>query len=104
MGALCDIILKPKKEYKWKIRILNSKYYNISVGVAPINFDLHSSYSSCGWYYYLSDSSFRSGPPHNYDFKKTNLKKVKKEITIIMNMSTGQLKFISDNKNDEEAL
>ena len=104
MGTLCNIILKEKKEYKWKIKILNTAYYNISVGVAPISFDIGSSYSSCGWYYYLRDSAFRSGPPHNYEFKKTNLNKVKKEIIIIMNINTRQLKFISDDGSDDKVL
>ena len=70
------------------------------VGVAPNNFDIHSSlFSNCGWYLYCYDSSLYSGTPFNYNGSNTNLSKVKNEITMIMNMKKRTLKFIINNED-----
>ena len=56
-------------------------------------------------FYYLyfgsdySNPVLVSAPPHNYIEKKTNLKKVKDEIIIIMNMNKKALRFIIDNED-----
>ena len=73
-------------------------------GVAPIDFDINSSsYDICGWYlfcyYNYSNSRLFSGPPYNYSYKETNLKQVKDEIIIIMNMNKRTLKFIINNED-----
>ena len=48
-GTICEYKLENSKEYKWKIKILKSKYKDIMVGVAPIDFDINSSsYDTCG--------------------------------------------------------
>ena len=52
-GTICEDSLDEIKEYKWKIKILNSKYKNIMVGVASSDFDINSSlYNTHGWYLY----------------------------------------------------
>ena len=104
MGTICEKELEKSKEHKWKIKILNSKSKVMMVGVAPIDFDINSSsYDTCGWYLYCyydySNSRLFSGPPYNYSNKETNLKKVKDEIIIIMNMNKRTLKFIIDNED-----
>ena len=50
MGTICEKELdKSKEEHKWKIRILHSSGKSIMVGVAPIDFDIHTStYNTCG--------------------------------------------------------
>ena len=91
MGTICEKELdKSIEEHKWKIKILKTtqnKY--IMVGVAPIDFDIHSSrYNTCGWYFHCYDNqrSLYSGPPFNYSNKGTNLSKVDNEIILEMNM------------------
>ena len=103
-ATICENELKKGEEHKWKIKILiaNSKK-NIMVGIAPIDFDIHSSLYTCGWYLYChtnySNPVLYSGPPHNYSAKNTNLKKVNNEIIIIINMNKRTLKFIIDNED-----
>jgi len=100
MGIISDISLDISKENKWKIKILKTKNKEIMVGVAPIDFDFNlSEYDSCGWYFYCSNSTLYSGPPHNYYGEQTNLNKVKDEIVIVMDMKKRILKFII---NDED--
>ena len=104
IGIICEEELKKDKKYRWKIRILNS-YNNLryfKVGVSPIDFDINSSSYNYGWYINCYDSTLDSGPPHNYKNKKTNLNIVKKEITIIMDMNNGSLKFIIDNEDKSD--
>ena len=54
MGTICENELdKSIEEHKWKIKI---KSNIIMVGVAPIDFDINSSYySTCGYYFYCYD-------------------------------------------------
>ena len=104
MGSICESQLEKDNEYTWKIKILKStKCCNVFVGVSTIDFDFYSSSwetnKNCGWYFYCHDSTLCSGPPHNYNMKKTNLKKVKDEIIVIMNMKKRTLKFIIDNED-----
>ena len=47
----------------------------------------------------LYDLTLYSGPPHNYSCKGTNLNKVNDEITVIINMNKGTLKFIINNED-----
>ena len=72
--------------------------------MAPLDFDINSSsYSNCGWYLYCytgySNPTLYSEPPHYYSSTLTNLKKVKDEIIVIMNMNKRTLKFIIDNED-----
>ena len=103
MGTICEYELdKSIEEHKWKIKILKTKYKSIMVGVAPIDFDIHSSsYNTCGWYFYCHNSYpyLYSGPPFNYDCQKTNLSKVNDEIVLVMNMKKRTLKFIINNED-----
>ena len=103
MGAICENELEKYNIYKWKIKILKSSYMNIMIGVAPNDFDVHSSmYTNCGWYFYCYNSKLRSGPPYNYN-KETNLNKVTNEIIVIMDMIKKTLKFIIDNEDKGES-
>ena len=53
METICENILEKSNEYKWEIKIIKTtKYKNIMVGVAPIDFDINSSYYNYGYYYY----------------------------------------------------
>ena len=101
MGTLCEFELdKQIEEHKWKIKILQTKYKYIMVGVAPIDFDINSSdYSTCGWYFYCYNSALYSGPPFNYGGSGTNLSKVNDEIIVVMNMKKRTLKFIINNED-----
>ena len=58
MGTICEYELdKSIEEHKWKIKILKTKSKEIMIGVAPIDFDIHSSsYNTCGWYFYCHNS------------------------------------------------
>ena len=84
--ALPDYTIK--KEY-------NPFYYSddlFSINVNPFN-------NNFGWYFNLFDSTLYSNQPHNYRGKKTNIKKIKDEIKIILNMEKRSLKFIIDNED-----
>ena len=73
------------------------------VGVAPIDFDINSSnHHNCGWYLNCYNSTLYSGPPHNYNGKRTNLRKVNDEIVVVMNMENKTLKFILYNQDKGE--
>ena len=100
MGTICDCQLDKGKIHKWKIKIINSKGNYIDVGVAPIDFDINSATeNNSGWYFACDNSKLYSGQPHNYSGLSTNLKKVKDEITIVMDMNKGSMKFIIDNED-----
>ena len=92
------------EQYSWKINILETYNKTFMVGVAPIDFDINSSsYTKCGWYFYAYCSVLYSGSPHNYKNRKTNFKKVEKEIKIVLNMKMRTLKFIVDGEDKEES-
>ena len=103
IGIVCENELKSDIEYKWKIKILNSKNNRINVGVTTIDFDfnLEDPYKY-GWYFYCRDSTFYSGPPNNYNGKKTKLKKPKNEIDISLNIQKRILKFKIDKEDEED--
>ena len=108
MGNICENELdKSKEEHIWKIKILKTLYYDIMVGVATIDFDINTaSYETnknYGWYYHCYNGGLYSGPPHNYQYKGTNLKSKNNEIRIIMNMKKRTLKFIIDNEDKGES-
>ena len=69
------------------------------VGIAPIDFDINSSYYTCGWYFYCYNSTLYSGPPFNYVGNNTNLNKVNNEVIVVMNMKKRALKFIINNED-----
>ena len=96
--------LEKEIENKWKVKILNSKSNHIMVGVTTIDCDLKTlSFNKCGWYISCFTSNLYSGPPHNYYGKDTNLNLVDDEITIIMNMNKGNLKFIINGEDKGES-
>ena len=101
MGTICENELdKSIEEHKWKIKILKTASKHIMVGVAPNNFDIHSSgFENCGWYFYCYNSTLYSGPPFNYGNSNTNLSKVNDEIIVVMNMKKRTLKFIINNED-----
>ena len=103
MGTICRNIFIKSIEYEWKIKILKTSDYNIMVGVAPYDFDVNSSDYKYGWYLNCSKLTLNSGPPHNYCNEKSNLKKIKDEILIIMNVNKKSLKFIIDNEDKGES-
>ena len=102
-GTICEIELdKSIEEHKWKIKILKTHQKAIMVGVAPNNFDIHSSlFNNCGWYFYCYNSTLYSGPPFYYNNSNTNLSQVNvnDEIIIVMNMNKRTLKFILNNED-----
>ena len=101
MGTICENELdKSIDEHKWKIKILKTYDKSIMVGVAPIDFDIHSSlYYNCGWYYYCYNSNLYSGQPFNYSAKSSGLSKVNDELVVVMNMKKRTLKFIINNED-----
>ena len=102
-GTICiNELDKSIEEHIWKIKILKTSSKCIMVGVAPIDFDIHSSsFDTCGWYFYCYDNchSLYSGPPFNYSNKGTNLSNVNDEIVLVMNMKKRSLKFIINNED-----
>ena len=100
MGTICENIFRENEVYKWKIKVLKTYDYNIMIGVAPVDFNINSTiYYNYGWYYYLYNSKFSSGPPYNYN-KVTNLPNKKNEIEVIMDMNQKTLKFVIGDKAD----
>ena len=102
-GTICENELDKTKNHKWKIKILKAQYNQIMVGVAPIDFNIYSSnHHTCGWFLNCYNSTLYSGPPHNYNGKRTNIGKLEKEIIVEMNMKKRSLKFIVDNEDKGE--
>ena len=100
MGTICENELdKSLEEHKWKIKLLKVTNKYLMVGVAPIDFDINKSNSTCGWYLYCNNSCLYSGPPFNYGGNNTNLSKVNDEIIVVMNMKKRTLKFIINNED-----
>ena len=99
--ARCENILEKGKEYKWKIKILKTKSGTINIGVAQIDslIDLDEPYKY-GWFLFCKTLTFYSGKPHDFFKKETHLKILKDEITVIMNMNNGSLKFIIGEQQD----
>ncbi len=95
---ICEKELKKNKIYKWKIKILKSKQYQINVGITTIDFMEKSQGYTNGWYLFCNDFKLCSGPPHNFLGKISNLKK-NDEIIIVMDMYKGALKFITNNED-----
>ena len=101
MGTICENELdKSIEEHKWKIKLLKTVGKSVSVGVASLDFDIHSSIDeTCGWYFYCPDSTLYSGPPYNYRGLKTNLSKINDEVIVVMNMKKRTIKFIINNED-----
>ena len=101
IGTISEYKLQNNIEYKWKVKILKTKKYDLMVGVAPIDFNINSSmYNTCGWYFHCLNSKLWSGPPHKYSGVESNIKQMKNsEIIIVMNMKNGTLKFIVNNQD-----
>ena len=101
---ICEYELEKGVENKWKIKILKSKSNHIMVGVTTVDCNLDGKlYNKCGWFISCFTSKLYSGPPHNYNGIETDLSLLKDEITIIMNMNNGTLKFIINNSDKGES-
>ena len=105
-GTICKNELdKSIEEHIWKVKILKTTNYysNIFIGIATSDFDINSSSygleNNKGWYYYCWDGTLFSGPPHNYQRKNINLQYKKNEVTVLMNIKKGTLKFILDKED-----
>ena len=95
MGTICQNELDKSKDiHKWKIKILKTNCKAIMVGVATNDFDINSSYYNCGFFFNFFNLGLYSGPPYNYEGKKTNLREAGNEIVVIFNMKKKTLKFI----------
>ena len=93
--------LQPLQIHKWKIKILNSKSKLIMVGITKNEQNSNINLNNInGWYLYCYNSTLYSGQPHNYKNKETCLDYIKYFITVIFDMKKGNLKFISDNKEE----
>ena len=102
--AICEKELEKDRIHKWKIKIIKSKDKLINVGVAPIDIDISSpSPYNYGWFLFCKQSSLYSGKPHNYSNKKMNLKEIKDEIMLVMDMNKQTLKFIIDGEDKGES-
>ena len=67
------------------------------IGIAPSNFNLNEpKYEDFGWHFYCKTATLFSGPPHKFYNKISDLNIPKDEITIIVNMDNGSLKYIID--------
>jgi len=99
MGTICENVLNDKKEYKWKIKILNTKNRYIMIGVAPIDFDIYKDDFHNGWYLSCYNSTLCSGPPYNYSDFQCKLGPVNNEVIVIMNTLEKTLKFLVDDKD-----
>ena len=102
ISVLTENIFQKYRVYKWKIKILRTKNYEINVGIAPIDikFDSLRPFQK-GWFYYCCDSNLYSGPPHNFAPEKTHINSKSNEIVAIMDMPKRTLKYIIDNKEIE---
>ena len=104
LGIICENPLDHTIEKNiWKIKILKTYEYEIMVGIASSDFDINRASfdktNNFGWYYSCYSGDLFSGPPHNYQNKKTNLTRNKSEVLVIMNMKKGSLKFIMDGED-----
>ena len=104
MGTICEYPLDPLiEEHIWKIKILKTSHYYIMIGIATSDFDFNrASYNTnnnFGWYYWCYNGGLFSGPPHNYQDKRINLKSKKNEVIVVMNMKKRSLKFIIDGED-----
>ena len=101
-GIICVDELEKGKINKWKIKILNTKDYDIRIGIVSKDFDNNDpipNKKKSGWYYSCSSGYLYSGPPENIEKKQTDLKVKKDEIIVIMDMNKGTLKFIIDDED-----
>jgi hypothetical protein len=102
--AICENELEKNRIYKWKVKIIKTRSKKINVGVAPIDIDFNTpSPYQHGWYLYCCNSTLYSGKPQNYLCQKTNLKIVKDEIILVMDMNKQTLKFIIDGEDKGES-
>ena len=103
MGTICENELdKSIEEHKWKIKFIKTRSKYINIGVATIDFDIHTSiYDTCGWYLYCKASppTLYSGPPFKYDGVKTNLGDIKDEVVVVTNLKKRTIKFIINNED-----
>ena len=91
-GAICEKELDKNKRYTWIIRILNSKSYNIMIGIAPLDIDVNSSdLIKSGWYYNYSDSTIYSGPSFNYNSEYSEFQGQTEEMKIFLDFDEKNL-------------
>ena len=106
-GTTCLYEFKKSVEYKWKIKILESKSKQIMLGVVPNDFNIKNidpsdfTINMNGWFFYCYDLRLYSGPPHNYKNKSTSIKELTDEIIIVMNMDRRTLQFMTNDKDKE---
>ena len=104
IAILGEYELAPYLEHRFKIKIIKNKANHIRVGIIPKDYDINASdVYTCGWCFYIYFCSLYSGPPHNYNKKKTDFRMATNEIIIVMNMMNGKLKFIIDNEDKGES-
>ncbi len=77
---------------------MKTNNYDIKIGITTIDYMEKSQNYQNGWYLFLNNNLFCSGPPHNFCGKKTNLKS-NKEIIIIMDINKRTLTFKNENKD-----
>lgn len=69
------------------------------IWVAPFDFDSSKHHYNYGWYFFTSNATLYSGPPHNYSGKATQFKaysefmKISNEIKIIVDTKNGNFIF-----------
>ncbi len=114
-GDNCTIVgnahLPLNKVTSWSVKILKSKSNDgngILVGVAPSYIDQNDkdNANSCGWYLDCFESSLRSGPPQNYDYKEYGPRKkfgrylrTGDSVGIVLDTLKGELSFVLNGVN-----
>ena len=100
-GAICEKELYKNQRHNWNIRIVNTKNYNIMIGIAPIDFNINSSnLIKCGWYYNCADSTLNSGPPYNYSGEYSDYQRYEEEIKVFFDYNERTFGFISNYYNE----
>ena len=76
------------------------------ISISQINNNKNNDNNNYGYYLYLRNSNFYSDFPFKYRNKKTNIKKIENEVTIVMDVKKRELKYIINNedKNNNDPL
>ena len=94
----------------WNIKILKSLSYFggpcVGVALSDLNMPTYFDIMRTGWYFNCSDSTLRSGPPHNYNRKEYGPRKERGQyvhtgdrVGVVMDTVKGNLSFVLNGVN-----